>query len=518
MKPIAFDESDISLFRLVKDDLVYSEIGLEKESLRVNDSKIANSKHPRELGASLTNRYITTDFSESQIELITPPENKNKQALKTLDEIHHFVSSKIGDEFLWPFSIPVKISHEHEIPIAKYGSSNIGRFKEIYRSGLSHRYGRMMQAISGVHYNFSLPKSIWKNPLFINKAIESKCVRSDAYFNMLRNIHRVNWLILFLFGASPILTKNFISKDSHLFKKLDNDTYYMPFATSLRMSQYGYQNAKRRNIKVSYNSLNEYILDIREATNTLHPDFKGEYKSISPLEPQINRNVLQIDDEYYAIARPKSSTLDGRRTTSKLQQNGVDFIELRSLDIDPFSRIGINYQSSLCINLILYYCFIKQDHYFTNQEIKPINQNDSLVAAQGRKADLFLNMNNEKILLKDWGNRIIDQLQFIASEIDDASNLYSEAAESMREKLNNPNETISAKFLEKVTSGNESFFQLGRSIGQANKEYYSRLQERQNSIWKILDKEVDISISKKKALENTNSEAFDLYIEKYFNA
>jgi len=197
------------LFSEIKDLLSYGKVGFEKESLRVINSSIAQSPHPGSLGSALCNQYITTDFSEAQLELVTPPFQDKQKALRLLDDVHHFISCNLEDEILWPFSMPVAINAEEDIPIAYYGPSNLGEFKRIYRNGLSHRYGRMMQAISGVHYNYSVPNSIWQSSLFKNMEIDSKRVRSAAYFNMLRNIYRINWLILYLFGASPTITRNF---------------------------------------------------------------------------------------------------------------------------------------------------------------------------------------------------------------------------------------------------------------------------------------------------------------------
>ena len=295
--------SENEILSLIKEYDCSPKVGFEKETLRVINSGISQKKHPESLGSALCNKYITTDFSEAQTELVTPPFHDKIQGLKFLEDIHHFVSCNITDEILWPFSMPPPIDDDREITIANYGSSNLGLFKRRYRTGLSERYGSLMQTISGIHYNYSVPESIWESSLFKNTDINPNIIRSDAYFNMLRNIYRINWLILYLFGASPILTRNFVNEEEKGFNQLDNQTLYLPYATSLRMSNFGYQNTRRRKLEVSINSINEYVADLSNATKTIHPDFAKIHSTSTNFKAQINENVLQIDDEYYAIAR-----------------------------------------------------------------------------------------------------------------------------------------------------------------------------------------------------------------------
>ena len=185
-----------------------------------------------------------------------------------------------------------------------------------------------MQTISGVHYNYSFSEQIWNDFANSDKKIFPFENKSEAYISMLRNIYRMNWFILYLFGCSPILTKNFIAKSNTSFKKLDDQTYYMPNATSLRMSEYGYSNSSRVKLNLSINSLDEYIAGLQSATNTSYSKFKN-IKDSKGYKAQISPNILQIDDEYYAVARPKSNNLSNQQLSTKLKISGVDFIDLR---------------------------------------------------------------------------------------------------------------------------------------------------------------------------------------------
>ena len=504
-----------SLFSELEGILNCSKVGFEKESLRVINSSISQHPHPELLGSALCNHYITTDFSEAQLELVTPPFNDKIKGLRFLEDIHHFVSCNIEDEILWPFSMPMAINTEEEIPIANYGPSNLGVFKKIYRNGLSHRYGRMMQAISGVHYNYSVPDSIWQSSLFKNMDINSKRVRSAAYFNMLRNIYRINWLILYLFGASPIITRSFITKGSQSLKQLDNQTFYLPYATSLRMCNFGYCNISRNKLQVSMNSLQEYVSDLRKATNTPCNEFATINKINTKLQTQINENVLQIDDEYYAVARAKSKTISEQRTTSKLSQGGVDYIELRSLDLNPYSRIGIDKETVLFLETLLTYCFIKQGQNFTDDEIRNINYNDSLVAQKGREPNLCLSKNGEKTSLKDWGKEIIDNLLSIAAVLDSDKMQYTNSVELMRKKINNSNLTLSGRFLDDILSKNLSFIDFGNTIGESNKTYYLNLKKSKNVNWDLREKEYIDSHNQQKALEMDDRQSFKAFVDHY---
>ena len=504
-----------NIFSELKDLLRFSKVGFEKESLRVINSSISQHPHPESLGSALCNDYITTDFSEAQLELVTPPLNNKIKGLNFLEDIHHFVSCNIEDEILWPFSMPTVINKDKDIPIADYGPSNLGVFKQIYRNGLSHRYGRMMQAISGVHYNYSVPDSIWQSSLFKNMDVDSKRVRSAAYFNMLRNIYRINWLILYLFGASPIITRSFITKGSQSLKQLDSQTFYLPYATSLRMSDYGYCNIHRNKLQVSMNSLQEYVSDLRKATNTSLDEFATIDTINTKLQKQINENVLQIDDEYYAVARAKSKTISEQRTTSKLSQGGVDYIELRSLDLNPYSRIGIDKETVLFLETLLTYCFIKQGQNFTDDEIRNINHNNSLVAEKGREPNLCLSKNGEKASLKDWGKEIIDNLLPIADVLDSDKMQYTNAIELMRTKINDPNLTLSGRFLDEILSKNLSFVDFGNTIGESNKTYYINLEKSKNINWGLLEKESIDSHNQQKVLEMDDRQSFKTFVEDY---
>lgn len=503
---IIFDES-----------LRKGKIGFEKECLRVIDSSISQNRHPRSIGSALCNKYITTDFSEAQIELITPPLSNSSSALSFLEDIHHFVSCNIGDEILWPFSMPPYIKNDEDIPIAEYGSSNLAIFKQIYRKGLSYRYGSMMQAISGFHLNYSFSDSFLLEIVDSKKNLLDQDIKSYRYFAMIRNIQRYNWLILYLFGASPFVTSKFIEdQDISHFKELEDNVYYMPFATSLRMSEYGYQNSTRKTFNVSFESLEKYISDLRNLTQTKNEDYLKITKNHG-LQSQLNPNILQIEDEYYSTARPKSIIDSISPQSSKLKKSGVDFIELRSLDLNPYSRVGIDKETVIFIELFLYYCVLAESDPISIDETKEIISNDLLVSKEGRRPGLQLTKDSDTITLNQWGKLITDEMICIVEEFGSDKETCLEVIKQMRVKLDNPETTFSGRMLDEMLSSKLSYIDFGNSIGESNKSDYLSLDKTLCKKWDLLESEIERSIDTQKELESISGEDIYQFISNFYS-
>src|SRR4249920_2349657 len=297
--------------------------GIEKESLRVTpQGSLALTPHAPELGSALKHPHITTDFSESQLELITGVHPGAAACLAELERIHQFVYRRIGDEVMWCASMPCGLPAEKDIPIGRYGSSNIGRAKSVYRMGLAHRYGRRMQAISGVHYNFSLPDSGWPLPGYSGP--------NEAYFALIRNFRRSGWLLLYLFGASPAVCSSFVQGRAHKLLKLSEGTLFLPYATSLRMGRLGYLSEAQDSLAVSHNSLESYAASLQDALTQPYP----KYESIGIMNGadyrQLSTSMLQIENEFYSTTRPKRRIKTGERQLHALRERGVEYIEVRA--------------------------------------------------------------------------------------------------------------------------------------------------------------------------------------------
>ena len=495
---------------------VFSEakIGFEKESMRVCNSSISQSPHPESLGSSLCNRYVTIDFSESQLELITPPMKSGIESFRALDDIHHYVSQKIQKELIWPLSMPPSFS-EAEIQVGKFGSSHEGQFKSIYRSGLANRYGKSMQAISGFHFNYSLPSNVWDYAEHKDEK-ELKNIRSSSYLNMIRNLYKMNWLVLYLFGASPVISKNLIEDRGDPFIEIDDENVYLPYATSLRMSEFGYSNSDRKSIDISLNSLERYIEDLQWATSTIEPRYLV-YENLK--NSQLNPNILQIEAEYYAIARAKSSLNKNKKLSLDLNDEGVHFIEFRSLDINPFSRVGIDKETILFFEVFMIFCFLKFAKEFDKENMDEIYSNDLKVSTSGRMPDLYLNKDGKKISITDWGKLIFEELIAIANQLDEKGENYSEAIQSMRLKLYKPDSTLSGRLLDELVKNKDSYNQYGKNIAKKYKNYYKVIPPEENGLWGSLEEEALRSLDRQKVLENITEDSgitFDAFKKDFF--
>tara|TARA_B100001750_G_C15487920_1_gene589404 strand:+ start:46 stop:1587 length:1542 start_codon:yes stop_codon:yes gene_type:complete len=487
--------------------------GIEKESLRVFNNQISKSPHKDLLGSPLCNNFITTDFSDALVEIITPPFSNKNDGYQFLDDIHHYVSINIKKETLWPFSMPPLVNSEKDIEIAKYGESNQGRFKVLYRNGLSNRYGRIMQSIAGLHFNYSFSPLFWELPFFHKYGLSTRELKECIYFRTLRNIQRMNWLILYFFGASPVVSKNFIDRGLEGFKQIE-DAYYIENSTSLRMSELGYQPTSQANLKISIDTMDDYIHDLLRATETNSKSFNKLFLGSQGNNAQINSNILQIEDEYYSVARPKSSSTSYQRLTSKLINYGVDYIELRSLDLNPFCRTGLEKGTVEFLEVFIALCAFMPSPKISQSELKAIKHNDNIVSMRGREEGLCLRKNDSDILLKDWANEILYNMRKAANLFFENNLMFKE----YEDKIHNPDETLSGKILSSMRLKKMGFHELGDSYTNKYKEEYLGIPRAQNKNWLKIENEKKGSIRKQLDIERADSGSFKKYTENYFQS
>jgi len=366
--------------------------GIEKEGLRVRpDGTLADTPHPAALGSALAHPNITTDFSESQLELITDAHPTVEALLAQLTELHQFVYRSIGDELIWCASMPCKLPAEEKIPLGRYGRSNMGRLKTVYRQGLSHRYGRRMQTISGIHYNFSLPGEAW--PLLREVAASSIAVErfQDAgYLALIRNFRRHSWLLLLLLGASPAVCGSFVRGHGHGLCGWDTGTYFAPWGTSLRMGRLGYQSDAQADLNVSFNSLGSYAQTLHRALTESYPAYEAIGLRDGDLYKQLATTLLQIENEFYGTIRPKRRTQPGERPLHALGQRGVEYVEVRLVDLDPFSPLGIDLPQMRILDIFLLHCLLADSPPDSPQEVAAMTRNQRRIAERGRDPKLRL--------------------------------------------------------------------------------------------------------------------------------
>ncbi|SDH69213.1 glutamate-cysteine ligase [Pseudomonas flavescens] len=449
--------------------------GIERECLRVDSrGELALSGHPVTLGSALTNAQITTDYSESLLEFITSTAVDPSDTLDELDSIHRFVYSKLDGEYLWSPSMPGPLPDEETIPIARYGHSHIGQLKYVYRKGLALRYGKTMQCIAGIHYNFSLPEQLW---VVLQQAEgdtrSARDYQSSRYIALIRNFRRYSWLLMYLFGASPALDKNFMRGRAHQLQALDADTLYLPYATSLRMSDLGYQSEAQAGLTPCYNDLASYTDSLRQAVATPYPPYVdiGTKKDGDWL--QLNTNILQIENEYYSNIRPKRVTYSGERPIQALMARGVQYVEARCLDINPFLPLGIDLAESRFLDAFLLFCALQDSPQLGNGECSNCSDNFLKVVKEGRRPGLHLHRHGGPVVLQSWAHELLDGIEAIATLLDTSQGgeAHAGALQAQRAKIDDPRLTPSAQVLAELQKG-ESFSAFSLRQSKRHAEHF----------------------------------------------
>jgi len=428
--------------------------GIEKESLRVRpEGPLAATPHPSALGSSLTHAYITTDFSEAQLELITGVHSHAQSCLKELTEIHQVVYRRIGDEVLWCASMPCFLPADDAIPIAQYGSSNGARLKTVYRTGLSHRYGRRMQVISGIHYNFSLPEEAW--------AALDAGGPNEGYFALIRNFRRHSWLLLYLFGASPAVCSSFVAGRVHELLPLKGGTLYLREGTSLRMGPLGYRSDAQAALAVSYNSLQSYSASLRDALTRPYPPYEaiGIHDGAHNYR-QLATSLLQMEAEFYGTIRPKRRVLPGERPLHALLERGVEYVEVRCMDLDPFSPIGITESTIRFLDMFLLHCVLRDSPPDEPKEIAALGRNLNRVAARGRRPGLQLEREGKSIGLSEWGSDVLGECEPIADALDAAQggDAHRRSLADAQAALRDPGSVPSARVIDEMVRNYDSSY------------------------------------------------------------
>ena len=484
--------------------------GIEKESLRVRpEGTLALSPHPLALGSALTHPHITTDFSESQLELITGVHTDVQGCLEELTRIHQVVYRALGDEMMWCASMPCGLPADDVIPIGRYGRSNLGRMKTVYRTGLSHRYGRRMQMISGIHYNFSLPDSVWP--------LGDLGEPTEAYFALIRNFRRNAWLLFYLFGASPAVCGSFVEGRKHELRELVPGTFHLPHATSLRMGRLGYQSDAQSRLAVSYNSLDSYGASLFGALTEPYPPYESIGIRDGDDYHQLSTSLLQIENEFYGKIRAKRVIHPGERPLHALRERGVEYVEVRLMDLDPFSAVGIGAGTIRMLDVFLLHCLLADSPPDTPAEIAAIGRNQNRVAARGREPGLRLERQGKEVALLDWGQEIARACEPLALALDaaHASSAYSEALAGAVASLQDPASVPSARVLMEMQehhAGSYIRFTLAQSARHAADLRHLPLDVQTQNLFARLARE---SLEEQQKMEAADTMPFEIYRQRY---
>jgi glutamate--cysteine ligase len=491
------------------------------------EGKLSQHGHYSKLGSALTHGEITTDYSETLLEFITPVSHTPEEAIAQLQDIQKYTFANIDGELLWPMSMPCFVDDAEKVPLAQYGNSNIGKMKTVYRQGLKNRYGSMMQVIAGIHFNFSFSQDFWKVIQSLQKQNDTQSFEdfiSEQYFSILRNYKRYCWLIPYLYGSSPALCNSFLQGETPQlpFEKSPSGALYLPYATSLRMSDLGYTSSEQSSLKICYNNLHDYVDGVQNAIGLKSDEFADIGVKVNGEYQQLNSNILQIENELYAPIRPKQVIRPGEKPSQALRERGVEYIEVRALDVNPFVETGISLEQIHFLDIFITYCAFIDNNKFDcdSQQYSENNMNE--VVLRGRDPALMLSDANcqGEVSLKSistWGNELFDEMAQVAKLLDKAykTTQYSESITRERAKVNDATLTPSAKILSIVVEQEHCLSKYSLDLAA---KYRSEALARDYQFYsqQYFINEAEKSHQEQRDIETNDKVNFDDFLANYF--
>lgn len=498
-------------------DLFRFRHGIEKEGLRTDASgQISQTDHPQALGSALTHPQITTDYSEALLEFITPARTRPEDTLQDLADLHRFALHVNPQEDIWPASMPAVLDGELSVRIAEYGSSHIGRLKNAYRHGLWHRYGRIMQTIAGVHFNYSVPDSFWPAWQARQGSDSSPSdFRSQSYFGLIRQFRRHSWLLLYLFGASPAVDRSFLREGSARMQQHGEYSLLMQDATSLRMSDMGYTNAAQQSLKVCFNSLPTYIETLHRALHTPYPPYQSIGIKQGEQYQQLNANILQIENEYYSDIRPKRNGQSGEKPLAALKRDGVEYVEIRCLDLNPYLPLGIDADQIRFLNWFLFWCLVTEGRRISDVECERVGFNQRLAVLYGRDPELRLVGEDRVQTLRDWGSSVLDEISALveAAAPEDAAAVQSSLTQ-YRRWLQQPGLTPSGRMHDELRNRPAEFRDHARTLARQHRSVLTE-QAPDPELLQRMQAMSARSLAEQAALEAASEGSFDEFVAQY---
>ncbi|MHA0857261.1 bifunctional glutamate--cysteine ligase GshA/glutathione synthetase GshB [Paenibacillus sp. CMAA1364] len=391
-------------------DLLKGQFGLEKENVRVDrKGRLALTPHPKAFGNKMENPYIQTDFSESQIEMITPALGSIDEMYQFMEALQDIVTLELKDEYLWPSSNPPKLPEDHEIPIAKMNDP----IEDNYRSELADKYGRKRQLLSGIHYNFSFDEGFLRKLHVLKGEQEGfKEFKDGLYFKVARNLLRYRWFLIYLTGASPVFDKTYIDRCVDLGEPLDRDSFYFPNMNSLRNSPCGYRNEK--SLYVSFHSMEDYVQDLNEL---------------------IQSEKLLSVKEFYSPVRVKTAI--GDDPLQELKEDGVAYLELRFIDLNPLYKIGISKDKMKFIHLFILFMLLKNDETFSVEDQKIADMNHDQLITEGITGRLHDQV-DKSTTMQEKALACIEEMQEIVRLLMPKNEEFLHILNDEKEKISHP--------------------------------------------------------------------------------
>lgn len=404
--------------------LCLGSFGIEKEGVRTDEkNRLALTDHPSQFGDRSFHPYIQTDFSEGQLELVTPPLSTLTATYSWMRALNDIVLRSLeNDEVLWPFSMPSILPEEEHIPIIRVSDQ-----KEIrYRKQLAEKYGRRKQLISGVHFNFAFSDQLIAALYKVQDTFQTeKDVRNALHMKLARNYLRYEWMLTYLFGASPVADASFFNGDEPLKEPI----------RSLRNSRFGYHNEDKINVR--YKSLETYVNDI---------------------EQLVEKKILSEEREYYGTARLRGKTKQVRG----MLDSGVNYVEFRSFDLNPYSDVGLSFEQAQFSHLF-FIGMLWLDQTASDEDIQEGNRRNEKTA---RENPYSLSAYKEEALM------ILEKLSEIVNTLSLGESFREVLAKAYR-LFDDPSQTLSARIMDHLKE--KTFLEYGQLLSeQYKKEAYKQ--------------------------------------------
>lgn len=477
--------------------------GIEKESLRTDPQGLLSRRpHPSALGSALTHPHITTDFAEAQLELVTGVHASVTGCLQELAGLHRQVHRVLADEeLLWAGSLPGALPADEHITLARYGHAFPGRLRHLYRRGLALRHGPRMQTISGLHYNWSLPG-----------------LDDTDHFHLLRNLRRFAWMLPWRLGASPATTVDFLAGHEHGLPVTGRGMIAPPAATSLRLGRWGYRGSADATATPRLSSLQAYADDLQHALTTESPRFAAlGLRDADGERRQVSTARLQLEAEHYAVARPKRVPDPLERPLHALRQRGVDYIELRAIDLDPFEPLGIAAPAVAFLDLFLVTALVMPDTPDSPDQAAEDDLNLERVAMRGRDPDLRLLSQGRERPMREWLDDWCEVAAPVADRLDAAraGQSHRDALTDVRRAVLDPQRLPSARVARALAAAPDPVV-LGCAQAQAHRRYF------QAQPWTAADEEALIhagvrSLRAQADLEAQDTGSFEAFLGWYLD-
>ena len=459
----------------LKSELLTGNFGIEKENLRVKyDGELSLTPHPKEFGEKLENLYIKTDFSESQVEVITPALNTIEKTYDFLKNLNNIVSLELKDELLWPQSSPSVLVEEDKIPLADFGPLGVEEKK--YRETLSEKYGKKNQLISGIHYNFSFSDRL------INKLYEEfgedrsfKEFKNKIYLKTTKSLLKYRWLSIYLTGASPVVHNTHDKRCIDTMDTEDGHCYFLKDNISFRNGKFGYKNKK--NYIISYDTVEGYVESI---------------------ENLIEENELTDPREFYSSIRLRAK--DNNDLLKSLKKDGITYLEVRHIDLNPFEKEGIDLDTLYLTHMFMLYSLLSDEETFGEDEQIVAYRNHQLAVGEGLKEHLELYETlDQKNSLGNIGEEVLENVRKVIDVIGEKKEYLNKIIDDAIEKVKDPKKTLAYRVLENIQDENYVKFHLDKA-----KEYLEESKSTEYNLIGYEDLELSTQILLKSAIKRGN--------------